>query len=70
MDAATLGVIITVTLGYLTAIWYIAQSINKRIDDLIGEVRQFRGQSHDDLQTHTTSIADLRDRVTRLEKDA
>lgn len=45
--------------------------ISRAIDTLTGELRQFKGQTHADLQVHTETIAELRDRVTRLEgKDA
>lgn len=45
--------------------------ISRAIDTLTGELRQFKGQTHTDLQVHTETIAELRDRVTRLEgKDA
>lgn len=56
--ALIIGAVIT-----LQSFW-----IKGALDDLRGELRGFKDENHRDMQTHTESIADLRERVTRLER--
>ncbi len=43
------------------------RDVREDVRDVRAELREFRAENHADMATHTSAIADLRDRVVRLE---